>query len=613
MNQNILNIGTIIIVIVTIIILVVIYLFRKRLFGSTINENTSDMGYGSYSEPTLTTCVSETGLCTDEAFQYRIEECIPNKDTGRGCIDENGEQNFKQRVSQVSCIPQCYSGIWKRNKESTCGLENFDSCIENNQLGNRRITLECIAVDSTGINGCITPVRDTVVSIPGCVIDLDRSVATCQVGAIVDIDEECVLGSEYPTCGHWADETGEILCNTSIDLDTTRECFSIINGRKFNNIADLYSLGYYNGEMKCVSQVSPGFTTEGIACKRGECEEKQSSILDILKSGSQSGVKICLNEAEEPSCLKTCLYYDFNVISNISNTVYSKWAQILGKPFIMQLNGGLGLTINHIPCNVSSSDSYVVGSQESNKSILETLDNSLHPLTDCYGNPNNPTLDTPFIAYDPSFLASNSETCSTINIIDSTSTIFIVKPLFIFSSVIMVANIIAIQSTGYFGILGYDNNNVARWYPVTIDELAGVIPDNKKVFIGLINNGTFDIRTLNAQPINVLSTVEGMTLLDCTTIPLERNIQIRDIDGNTESINPLEVSEGDDVFPNFHSYLNYRGTRQNPYNCNFLYSYPPPLSYPMYDVGIPYINFGTNGNFEPFWISAHSNDEETPH
>lgn len=674
------EIGVIFLIIVAIIILVIIYVFRFILFGVTLKIDSSPEswlkeGYGYYSKTQTYPCVSETGFCNGKASQYNIQICNPNPTTGRGCLDEKGRnQTFNPIASKVSCIPQCYIGIWNTQVTSGCQVQGASTCVTRGAIGKSTFMYECKSVDGKGINACTIHVPSNiekadvappipkgpyqpvmvydpnVKSIPGCTVN-GRNIASCEVGVKLVVRSECVPSSDlYPQCGFWGvvvEEDGKVnttkteKCETSLDFDTTKDCFSFSNGNKLSQITDLYTIGYYQEKTRCVDRVG-SYSNDGIACKQQPgCQTSSQSVLNVIDQQTESGsVFSCIpSQGSDPKCIKTCFYYNFGTLASIPQSQFNAWAGVIALPKFLVLGDKnkstqeLDLALNHIPCNTQKKYSYIENGNNFTNSTINALQSAMPPLSDCFGNPDYALNEVPMIAYNPFFIADNSPNinfpeCSKDNIRNSTSLIVIIKPISVtrLSSIngdLLKCHIIGIQGVGYLGMLRSRNRDGNSkwiiWKQASFTDLSGYIGDDDRTFCITTpdSNGRFDIYDYSGKKCYVLrQTNDAQNYIEvsqCKAVTLDSNVHLRDMDGVEFQINPLkqevpkpgQEDEDIDTFPNFHTLLNYRSTRQNPYTCNAFYSYPPPLEYKEYDVGISFYEDKDGGQDKIYWISNH--------
>jgi hypothetical protein len=624
MNTAVLSI-VFLLIIVTVVVIIVIY----RLFGNNLKQSRTmdewlELGYGYYGKETKSECTSSNGSCHGNSYQTITQTCLPHPKTGKGCID-NGVETFKPIVKNVICIPQCYTSVWEKITNSDCKVDGVTSaeCVNYGTIGKQTIKKRCILADGSGINGCIAKVPLGTKDTDLCKVD-SKSIATCAVGGEINTISECVPPNKV--CGSYAvivDSSYSELCSTSIQLDNTSHvCYSFIkkdtNGepKLFSDVSDLYSFGYYMPITECVNKVGSKYTKT--LCGDINCLTTPLSILNILDT-TTNPLYGCMSlngdKNTKPRCIKTCFYYNQDLLTpeNLNSGIFSKWSSIIVTPLYLCIynpySPGTGviskldLTLNHTPCNVDQEDSYTRSVLSTSESTLSGSSVGMPPLSDCYANTGSPLLPVPIIGYDPIFIAKNTK-CDVEdginNVRNSTSTIFIIKPISIAGDNMRV-NILAIQSTEIIGIL-YHINNALSWKKSDIKDISGDMSNDSIIFeITPIDvNGEFSILTINKTPTTILyqKGEKPITapITGCKAISMDTNIYIRDVNEQRLEFNPLEKSKSthnckklsDDPLPNFHALLNYRATRHNQYTCNSYYSYPPPLGYPEKDIGVPY-------------------------
>lgn len=158
-----------IVIVIIVFIGVVIYLFLKGdevihtgKHLSTKDAGTTDSkGFGVYRGVYVSPCATSTGKCTEPGIQWLTEYCQAHPETGRGCLDENGEQTFAARSSSQTCYPLCRSFVLNEttNPNSVC---NYDypynlpayNCVTANARTAFYRTFECDKNDTTGDNAC---------------------------------------------------------------------------------------------------------------------------------------------------------------------------------------------------------------------------------------------------------------------------------------------------------------------------------------------------------------------------------------------------------------------------------------------------------------------------
>nr|QBK93443.1 MAG: uncharacterized protein LCPAC404_01470 [Pithovirus LCPAC404] len=173
------------VILIITIILVVIY--RNSLFLASPND------FGDYNTLFTGDCMAAT-CGENNGTQTVIQNCIPNTNTGFGCLFPDGRQSFETITSQQPCTRQCEISGWQLQSETECLLTPPippDICVEPGTLGSRSLTYECVSIDDQGPNFCNATLLDA--SLPP---------QQFNVGDTLTVDKIC---SDYPNdiCGIW--------------------------------------------------------------------------------------------------------------------------------------------------------------------------------------------------------------------------------------------------------------------------------------------------------------------------------------------------------------------------------------------------------------------------
>lgn len=136
-----------------------LFIFRKKIFKK------DEIVFGTYVESSRGDCVTVTGACDSDGTQTIIEECIPNPTTNYGCLDDNGDQTFKARITTARCELSCRTSSFVVSESEMCnridaitGLidDSEKVClIEKNIIGYKEKTYTCDHIDDTGVNNCL--------------------------------------------------------------------------------------------------------------------------------------------------------------------------------------------------------------------------------------------------------------------------------------------------------------------------------------------------------------------------------------------------------------------------------------------------------------------------
>ena len=199
------NNDIVIIIIVTIVLLalVLIFLFRNDFF----KPKDDSQQYGNYSDPNITACYNMTGRCSDSGISINSQDCIPNSNTGRGCIDPEGNQSFASKTTIKACSIACRSQVWQTTNISDCLYSDENLvCVAPGVEGTQSITQMCVPNDSTGPNMCLLENDPFTNDIPfGCFPSTNfPNMIECNIETVVTNTINCVP-SEFkkPTCGIW--------------------------------------------------------------------------------------------------------------------------------------------------------------------------------------------------------------------------------------------------------------------------------------------------------------------------------------------------------------------------------------------------------------------------
>ena len=106
--------------VVTITILTILSRQKKTQQGIT---KSLQSGFGYYGEEVSLGCYSASGKCSEQGIETIIQDCKPHPATGKGCIDENGNQTYSTNVKTKPCNIQCVSS--KFASQDGVGLTNI--------------------------------------------------------------------------------------------------------------------------------------------------------------------------------------------------------------------------------------------------------------------------------------------------------------------------------------------------------------------------------------------------------------------------------------------------------------------------------------------------------
>ncbi len=152
----------------------------KHLSKKSADAQTAK-GYGSYQKVYESPCSTIDGKCNNPGVKWITEYCVPHPDTGRGCLNENGEQTFAPRSTNQSCKANCRSFIFSENTTLTNSICNYDepfntfNCIPPNASSYQYRSFTCTKNDTIGDNTCTYKCGSAGVQSNGVYGDADSS------------------------------------------------------------------------------------------------------------------------------------------------------------------------------------------------------------------------------------------------------------------------------------------------------------------------------------------------------------------------------------------------------------------------------------------------------
>lgn len=171
-NESLQRTIVLVVIIVILIIVVLIVVFRFEVFktGKQLpklsEEELQKKGYGTYSTVYQTGCLTASGKCATAGVQYITKYCVPNPDTGKGCLDEDGVMTFASQTLTQPCLPNCRKYVLSDVSNSTTYTINnicaynapyndpSYKCIPSNARTSKYSIYYCKPNDNVGDNGC---------------------------------------------------------------------------------------------------------------------------------------------------------------------------------------------------------------------------------------------------------------------------------------------------------------------------------------------------------------------------------------------------------------------------------------------------------------------------
>jgi len=196
MDNKWLYIFLIFLLVVIIILFIVIFVHKDRVFnagkhlGAQPPKVHAQKGYGTYYKAFDSPCITTDGKCNTPGINYTTYYCLPHPDTGKGCINDDGEQTYNAKSVSNVCKANCKNFVFNEITEfnNVCQYDNpynlpaytcippnarsyeyrkFD-CIKNDSIGDNTCTYTCgkCGTDSAGIKGDVDPTKESY--IPAC-------------------------------------------------------------------------------------------------------------------------------------------------------------------------------------------------------------------------------------------------------------------------------------------------------------------------------------------------------------------------------------------------------------------------------------------------------------
>ncbi len=206
---------TAIILVIIILIAVLLVVLLRSLYITPASS------YGTWSDYATTFCLNEGQGCSSQGVQKKYRTCKPNPNTGYGCLDSSGNQNFGTEYTNQTCNTVCYSSIW--TDTSTTGCVVFDdsagtiiagnqTCRNPNQFNYQKIVRECVANDPSGSNACVKADGSTLANVG----DIETVLIPCTT--VTDCFQgqwqPCGSNFEVKDCGGGATDCGRVIPDT---------------------------------------------------------------------------------------------------------------------------------------------------------------------------------------------------------------------------------------------------------------------------------------------------------------------------------------------------------------------------------------------------------------
>jgi hypothetical protein len=385
------------IIIIILIILVLIFIYFFDVFSNAPDiSGQNPEEYGTYTEPIIGTCTG-TNICTDPGTRAVVRNCIPNPNTGRGCIipsgPNQGEQSYETLLEVQTCQPHCVASKWQRiTADEPCIIEDIDinQCVPSGTTGIRRKNYQCVTNDTTGTNQCTAYQFETTL-IGDSTADLIQSMIhgtqqqyvlrTYNIGDIVNIDQSC---NDYqnPICGEWnrvipeppnypIPVTSDVQispCTLNSQLAPVENC--IVNAN--TTITDFLREGYFIEPLSCVYTedgqefaITPVDTSlqcpvlSPPSCIRGQITSNEIIYGTLPEDMGQVITTVCAGSdmtpnTNNPTCYQTCRLFASDSITTgkFITATNPSIGIILDKLLSIRWSTGEFLSLKHIPCDL---------------------------------------------------------------------------------------------------------------------------------------------------------------------------------------------------------------------------------------------------------------------
>lgn len=496
-------------------------------------------GFGTFADPIVGPCINASGLCTESGERVITQLCIPNQQTGKGCLLDNGTQTFDSKVTNESCMRVCQTSIWEMLEEGPCTLQDStispEQCVSAGTPGFKETQFICKAHDTTGSNACtLTELQEIVgpTGIPGNT----HLLSTYNIGDEILITSNC---DDFPNpiCGTWElvtplDRDPTIPVGEGED-DVAVECifesnYQVLDECVTNDDGDTYfdlKEGFQNFPMACVlfdnlAQI-PGDPKNCEQLVPPECSNNGLTVNQVLNGTLEltenpfdplKCADTFFNREEYPVCVRMCR------LNQVTTNTGTSLDPFLGGFLLFRINPLGYISVLHTP-NTTGDDT---------------------PLDDARADPEDNLKPVPIILIKDS--ESMRTGCTSEQLEFNTSLLFIVAPRKKIDSKTLEIQMGLLIGSDYQGWLQVDSTN-GLWVQNEIGyKFNGINSSQAQRFRLKNDGGVFSIKTLSNQSIN-----------------------IKDLDGNDFTLDNLTAQFFEQGTP-----IQSRGNRC-PGNCNLLY------------------------------------------
>ena len=492
--------------VLVIFLIILVFIFVYWLFTRPPSSE-----FGIYAEPVVGSCMNESGLCSDPGTRTTVQECIINEQTGKGCINSDGEQTFDTIITKESCTLTCRTSVWENitplnqpcvnppdpvtgqdPASSDVCLPLLNPCDDDKPLnGTKELTYKCVANDPTGYNAC-TSLELTKLTGPTGVQSMVNQNVTYIPGPCppenpmcdtITVTEQCAV--ENPICGTWkyfflgddqlipnqqvtvpitpANDDDISDCDFFSSLLTNSQC-TVANAT--NSVFDLFKEGILFEPMSCIEEdikaVIPGINDPSFrkGCIQGKCNNTGKLITDCnITNFNPSQVA---NKSIPPEIIENayiCRNQE-NISNPRNNPICYRPCKLYPTLFDDSVVAGFAPLINN--ALLSYKNNFYLSAYQTPRNDGKLIK---------YSNQNNlasiPLDDTPLMLFPFGFIVNGPRpNCTNHELAYSTSVLMTLAPVQLISATSLKAKL-QLNIPGYYnGWLANETffgNNIATW------------------------------------------------------------------------------------------------------------------------------------------------------
>lgn len=270
---------------VAVFVIVLVFIAIAIVVGRGAVLRTSN-GWGEYQTVRTTRCVNALNDCQQPGTSLQIQRCVPNSITGRGCLDDNGNQTFAPKIIETECAIQCQRSYWLEEEPGPCQVPPLCSIgvsLPGFQVRRRR----CVPRAASGVNGCTTVQLSPNPSGGGDSVPVTKQY---NVGDVLETREICF---QIPgECGQWVSNTSLAFPNDPEEEPTTTPTPTLE--------------GHFALLPRCQTEGSPMFSVleEGFLSLPLSCQRPDGQL--ITPARNDPSIPFCFALSESPFNGQSC-------------------------------------------------------------------------------------------------------------------------------------------------------------------------------------------------------------------------------------------------------------------------------------------------------------------